>query len=120
MEDLDSDVKEKLSDEEGEIKAYLSHGDALSEETIEKYVSQFWNSEPYKLVGAIMYCQCCNGNRLTVLQYRLIPLRSTGFIMEGFPSTADELRLLTSKGYFPDTTVIIQVGRWCRHIYLKH
>ncbi len=48
-EDLDADVREKLSDEEGEIRSYLLHGDPLSEETIEKYTPQFWNSEPYKL-----------------------------------------------------------------------
>ena len=49
-EDLEDDVREKLTDEEGEIRSYLLHGEPLSEETIEKYASQFWNSEPYKLV----------------------------------------------------------------------
>ncbi len=49
-DDLDSDVKEKLTDEEAEIRGYLLHGDTLSEETIEKYASQFWNSDAYKSV----------------------------------------------------------------------
>ena len=36
--------------------------------------------------------------------------RSTGFLMEGFPSNADELQFLASKGQFPDAAVIMQVG----------
>ena len=47
-EDLDSDVLEKLTEEEQEVRSYLLHGDALSEETMEKYCTQFWNTELYK------------------------------------------------------------------------
>ena len=36
--------------------------------------------------------------------------RSTGFLMEGFPSSADELQFLASKGRFPDAAVIMQVS----------
>ena len=36
-------------------------------------------------------------------------LRSTGFIIEGFPQTSDELRFLCSKGFYPDVVVILQV-----------
>ena len=35
--------------------------------------------------------------------------RSTGFIMEGFPATAEELQYMTSRGRFPDMAVIMQV-----------
>ena len=35
--------------------------------------------------------------------------RSTGFIMEGFPSTGDELHYLATKGLFPDAAAIMQV-----------
>ena len=34
--------------------------------------------------------------------------RSTGFILEGFPRTADEVRWMAESGYFPDTAVTIQ------------
>ena len=47
-EDLDSDVLEKLTEEEQEVRSYLLHGDPLSEETMEKYCAKFWNTEPYK------------------------------------------------------------------------
>ena len=52
-EDLDSDVREQLTEAEGELRAYLLHGDPLSQETMEKYCTQFWNTEPYKLVQRI-------------------------------------------------------------------
>lgn len=51
-EDLDSDVREQLNEREEEIRAYLLRGEALSEETIEKYTAQFWHEEPYRY--------CCN------------------------------------------------------------
>ena len=35
--------------------------------------------------------------------------RSRGFIMEGFPQTGEELRYLSSKGLFPDATLVLQV-----------
>ena len=47
-EDLDSDVLEKLMEEEQEVRSYLLHGDPLSEEAMEKYCAKFWNIEPYK------------------------------------------------------------------------
>ena len=46
--DLDDDVRVKLSEEESEIRGFLVHGEALSEETTEKFISKFWNEEPYK------------------------------------------------------------------------
>ena len=49
-EDLDEDVFEALTEQEEELKAYLLHGEALSEDTIDKYTAQFWDTEPYKLV----------------------------------------------------------------------
>lgn len=36
-------------------------------------------------------------------------LRSTGFILEGFPSNGDELQLLCNKGLFPDAAVFLHV-----------
>ena len=48
LDDLDEDVREALTEHEEELRAYLLHGESLSEETIDKYTSQFWDSEPYK------------------------------------------------------------------------
>ncbi|CAI8010883.1 Adenylate kinase 9 [Geodia barretti] len=81
-EDLDEDVRVALTEEERELRAYLLHGEALSEDSMDNYTAQFWDTEPYK---------------------------STGFIMEGFPATADELEYMTSRGRFPDMAVIMQV-----------
>ena len=47
---LDEDVREALTEEEGELRAYLLHGEAISEDTMDKYTAQFWNTEPYKSV----------------------------------------------------------------------
>ena len=47
-DELDDDVREQLSEEEAELRAYLLRGEQLQEETIEKFAAQFWNKEPYK------------------------------------------------------------------------
>ena len=36
--------------------------------------------------------------------------RSTGIILEGFPSQGDELRFLCSKGFFPDSVCVLEVN----------
>ena len=41
-------MREALTEEEAEIKAYLLHGERLSEDTMDKYTAQFWNTDPYK------------------------------------------------------------------------
>lgn len=53
MDDLDEDVRETLTEEEEELKAYLKNGESLSEDTMDKYTAQFWDTEPYKLVSMI-------------------------------------------------------------------
>ena len=45
---MDEDVREALTEEEEEIRAYLLHGEPLSEQTIDNYISQFWEKEPFK------------------------------------------------------------------------
>ena len=50
-EDLDEDVREALTEEEGELRAYLLHGEPLSEDAMDKHTAQFWDTEPYKLVN---------------------------------------------------------------------
>ncbi len=47
-DDLDYDVRVKLSQEESEIRSHLIHREPLSEEIIEKLTTQFWEKDPYK------------------------------------------------------------------------
>ena len=47
-DELDYDVRVKLSQEESEIRGHLIHREPLSEEIIEKLATQFWEKEPYK------------------------------------------------------------------------
>ena len=43
-----SENKEELTDDEAEIKGYLTRGDPPSDELFKKYTERFWFSEPYK------------------------------------------------------------------------
>ena len=36
--------------------------------------------------------------------------RSTGFILEGFPRTSEEVKYLQESGLFPDAAIILQVS----------
>ena len=45
-----ADVKLALTDWEAEIRSYLIDGEAMSEETLEKFANIFWNQEPYKYI----------------------------------------------------------------------
>ena len=40
----------------------------------------------------------------------IVSLRSTGFVLEGFPRTADEVRYMADAGLFPDAAIIIAVS----------
>ena len=48
--ELDEDVREALTEQEEELRAYLLHGEALSEETMDIFTTQFWDTEPYKYI----------------------------------------------------------------------
>ena len=43
------------------------------------------------------------------MYYNVCLYRSNGFVLEGFPSSSDELRYLCSKGFYPDCTVLLQI-----------
>jgi len=47
-EDDEDDTLVPLTEEEEAIKGYLSNDEALPEETIEKFINQFWFKEPFK------------------------------------------------------------------------
>ena len=46
------------------------------------------------------------------LSFHIIPFhgRSTGFVLEGFPRTSEEVRYLQDAGLFPDAAIILQVN----------
>ncbi|XP_008299656.1 adenylate kinase 9 [Stegastes partitus] len=83
-EDADrNDIEEVvLTDEEMAIKAYLSSGDPLNPQILDMVIATFWKQEPYM---------------------------STGFILEGFPHTSDEVEYMLHHQLFPDVVVVMEV-----------
>ncbi|KAB5539635.1 hypothetical protein PHYPO_G00091290 [Pangasianodon hypophthalmus] len=71
-----------LTDEEELIKSYLSDGQPLPHNILEKVLLQFWHQEPYK---------------------------STGFILEGFPQHSEEVSFLLEHHLYPDTALVMSV-----------
>lgn len=47
-EEDEDDTLVPLTEEEEAIKGYLSQDEPLAEETIEKFINQFWFEEPFK------------------------------------------------------------------------
>uniref|UniRef100_A0A3B5A2W7 Adenylate kinase 9 n=1 Tax=Stegastes partitus TaxID=144197 RepID=A0A3B5A2W7_9TELE len=82
LEDDSQDLEEVvLTDEEMAIKAYLSSGDPLNPQILDMVIATFWKQEPY----------------------------STGFILEGFPHTSDEVEYMLHHQLFPDVVVVMEV-----------
>ncbi|XP_039385079.1 adenylate kinase 9 isoform X3 [Mauremys reevesii] len=71
-----------LTDEEEIIKANILDNEALTPEVLDKIVPEWWTKEP---------------------------IRSTGFILDGFPRTFEEAQYLSERGLCPDVAVFIQV-----------
>ncbi|XP_076129296.1 adenylate kinase 9 [Alosa pseudoharengus] len=72
----------ELTDDEEAIKAYLKEGAPLPQEVLEMVLVQWWEQEPY---------------------------RSTGFILEGFPQSAEDVHFLVERHLFPDATLIMSL-----------
>uniref|UniRef100_W5KSE9 Adenylate kinase 9 n=1 Tax=Astyanax mexicanus TaxID=7994 RepID=W5KSE9_ASTMX len=72
-------VKLQLTDEEEAIKLYLSDGEPLPQEILEMVLLQLWTKEPY----------------------------STGFILEGFPHSPEEVSFMTEYHLYPDAVVVM-------------
>lgn len=73
----------ELTEDEEAIKANLESADPLPSELLDSIISQWWNKEPFK---------------------------STGFILEGFPRTSEEVKYLQEAGLFPDAAIILQAS----------
>nr|XP_012608625.1 adenylate kinase 9 isoform X2 [Microcebus murinus] len=72
----------QLTEEEEAIKANLMENDPLPSEILDMILSEWWFEEP---------------------------MRSTGFILDGFPRYPEEALFLGEHGFFPDAVVFIQV-----------
>ncbi|KAG8522080.1 Adenylate kinase 9, partial [Galemys pyrenaicus] len=72
----------QLTEEEEAIKASIMENESLPPEILETFLSEWWLKEP---------------------------IRSTGFILDGFPRHLDEIQFLGEHGFFPDAAVFIQV-----------
>ncbi|KAG1963767.1 adenylate kinase 9 [Pimephales promelas] len=71
-----------LTDDEEAIKAYLQDGDPLPLEILEMVLLPWWDQEPYK---------------------------STGFILEGFPQSQEEVSFMVEHHLFPDMVAVMSV-----------
>ncbi|XP_034526661.1 adenylate kinase 9, partial [Ailuropoda melanoleuca] len=72
----------QLTEEEEAIKLNLLENEPLPPEILETILSEWWLKEP---------------------------IRSTGFILDGFPRYPEEALFLGERGFFPDAAVFIQV-----------
>ncbi|XP_075872948.1 adenylate kinase 9 isoform X2 [Nelusetta ayraudi] len=73
----------ELTEDERAITAYLSTGESLNAKILDIIVKPLWQQEPY---------------------------RSTGFILEGFPSNTDEVEYLLQQQLFPDLVLIMEAN----------
>ncbi|XP_077018750.1 adenylate kinase 9 isoform X3 [Tamandua tetradactyla] len=72
----------QLTEEEETIKSNLTDNEPLSPEVLEVILSEWWLKEP---------------------------IRSTGFILDGFPRYPEEAQFLWERGFCPDAAVFLQV-----------
>ncbi|TRY98900.1 hypothetical protein DNTS_026558 [Danionella cerebrum] len=78
---IDTQTEEDgLTADEEAIKAYLQDGDPLPSEILEMLLFQWWYQEPFK---------------------------STGFILEGFPQSQEEVSFVVEHHLFPDVAVVL-------------
>ncbi|XP_024146530.1 adenylate kinase 9 isoform X1 [Oryzias melastigma] len=74
--------EEDMTAEEVAIKAYLSTGKPLSPQILDSVVEPFWKQEPYM---------------------------STGFILDGFPNSVEEVQFMLEQQLLPDVIVVLEL-----------
>ncbi|CAJ0939553.1 unnamed protein product, partial [Ranitomeya imitator] len=88
--DTDENRKEKsiepkeevvLSVEEEAVKSYLADNEPLPTEVLDQHVLEWWTKEPF---------------------------HSAGFVLDGFPSTVEEVQYMGDRGLFPDIAVFLE------------
>ncbi|XP_014636645.1 PREDICTED: adenylate kinase 9 [Ceratotherium simum simum] len=72
----------EFTEEEEAIRSSLVENEPLPPEILEAILSEWWFKEP---------------------------IRSTGFVLDGFPRYPDEAEFLGERGFFPDAAVFLQV-----------
>ncbi|XP_037014937.2 adenylate kinase 9 isoform X1 [Artibeus jamaicensis] len=72
----------QFTEEEEAIRLNIMENEPLPPEILDAILSEWWFKEP---------------------------IRSTGFILDGFPRSSDEAQLLAEHGFFPDAAVLLQV-----------
>ncbi|XP_035880458.1 adenylate kinase 9 [Phyllostomus discolor] len=72
----------QFTEEEEAIRLNIMENEQLPPEILDAILSEWWFKEP---------------------------IRSTGFILDGFPRYSEEARLLAEHGFFPDAAVVLQV-----------
>ncbi|XP_050391523.2 adenylate kinase 9 [Patella vulgata] len=82
VEPEEEEIEIEFTEDEEAIKANLESDEPLPSEVMDNILTQWWHKEPFK---------------------------STGFILEGFPRTADEVRYLAEMGLFTDAALILSV-----------
>lgn len=75
--------EDTLTEFEENIRNNILENEPLSSETLDEILMPWWKEEPY---------------------------RTYGFILEGFPRTAEEARYLAATGLFPDVTISLNVS----------
>ncbi|KAM9703756.1 adenylate kinase 9 [Menidia menidia] len=78
----DTEQEVDLTEEEMAIRVYLSDGDQLSAQILDTVIAPYWKQEPY---------------------------RSTGFILEGFPHTPEDVQYISEQQLFPDVVIFLEV-----------
>ncbi|CAG5928032.1 unnamed protein product [Menidia menidia] len=78
----DTEEEVDLTEEEMAIRVYLSDGDQLSAQILDTVIAPYWKQEPY---------------------------RSTGFILEGFPHTPEDVQYISEQQLFPDVVIFLEV-----------
>ncbi|KAM8953015.1 adenylate kinase 9 [Pelodytes ibericus] len=79
---LNTEEEVGLTDEEEAVQSYLVDSEPLPTEVLDQTVSEWWTKEPF---------------------------RSTGFILDGFPSTVEEVQYIGERRFFPDIAVFLEV-----------
>ncbi|XP_051881405.1 LOW QUALITY PROTEIN: adenylate kinase 9 [Pristis pectinata] len=81
-EEKQEEEEVEFSPEEEAIKSFLTEDEPLPPDVLDNLIPKWWNEEPFK---------------------------SKGFVLDGFPSTADEVEYLTNNRCSPDTAILIKV-----------
>ncbi|XP_069830926.1 adenylate kinase 9 [Dendropsophus ebraccatus] len=70
-----------LSEEEEAVRSYLADNEPLPTEVLDQLVVEWWAKEPF---------------------------HSAGFVLDGFPSTIEEVQYIGDRGLFPDIAVFLE------------